>query len=41
MNAAEDAGIRLAHGCRQGICQLCRCIKSAVWSKISHRKNEQ
>ena len=27
LNAAEDAGIRLAHGCRQGICQLCRCNK--------------
>lgn len=25
--AAENAGIRLAHGCRQGICQLCRCNK--------------
>ena len=25
--AAENAGIRLAYGCRQGICQLCRCNK--------------
>jgi len=25
--AAENADIRLAHGCRQGICQLCRCNK--------------
>ncbi|WP_201554279.1 flavin reductase family protein [Psychrobacter sp. 72-O-c] len=25
--SAEDAGIRLAYGCRQGICQLCRCNK--------------
>lgn len=25
--AAESAGIRLNHGCRQGICQLCRCQK--------------
>ena len=24
---AENAGIRLSHGCRQGICQLCRCNK--------------
>ena len=24
---AESAGIRLNHGCRQGICQLCRCNK--------------
>jgi len=25
--SAEDAGIRLNYGCRQGICQLCRCNK--------------
>lgn len=25
--AAEKAGICLTHGCRQGICQLCRCPK--------------
>ncbi|WP_201598407.1 flavin reductase family protein [Psychrobacter vallis] len=25
--AAEKVGIRLTHGCRQGICQLCRCHK--------------
>lgn len=25
--AAEQAGIRLPYGCRQGICQLCRCQK--------------
>lgn len=25
--SAEQAGIRLNHGCRQGICQLCRCNK--------------
>jgi ferredoxin len=24
---AENAGIRLTYGCRQGICQLCRCNK--------------
>ena len=24
---AESAGIRMSHGCRQGICQLCRCNK--------------
>ncbi|MGM8885083.1 flavin reductase family protein [Psychrobacter sp. 1U2] len=24
---AEQAGIRLTYGCRQGICQLCRCDK--------------
>ena len=24
---AEQAGIRLSYGCRQGICQLCRCQK--------------
>lgn len=39
--AAENAGIRLAHGCRQGICQLCRCnkvsgvVKNMQTSKIS------
>ena len=27
LTAAEKAGIRLTHGCRQGICQLCRCPK--------------
>ncbi|WP_228707037.1 flavin reductase family protein [Psychrobacter sp. 4Bb] len=27
LTAAENADIRLAHGCRQGICQLCRCNK--------------
>ncbi len=27
LTAAEKAGIRLTHGCRQGICQLCRCHK--------------
>lgn len=25
--SAEEAGIRLNYGCRQGICQLCRCNK--------------
>ena len=25
--AAERAGIRLTHGCRQGICHMCRCDK--------------
>lgn len=25
--SAEAAGIRLSYGCRQGICQLCRCNK--------------
>ncbi|MGO2386956.1 MAG: flavin reductase family protein, partial [Psychrobacter sp.] len=25
--AAESSDVRLAHGCRQGICQLCRCNK--------------
>ncbi len=24
---AEQAGLRLPHGCRQGICQMCRCQK--------------
>ena len=38
---AENAGIRLSHGCRQGICQLCRCnkisgrVKNIQTSKIS------
>lgn len=27
LDAAENADVRLAHGCRQGICQLCRCNK--------------
>ena len=27
LTAAEDSGIRLSHGYRQGICQLCRCNK--------------
>ncbi|WP_367109012.1 flavin reductase family protein [uncultured Psychrobacter sp.] len=27
LNAAEQAGIRMAYGCRQGICQMCRCNK--------------
>ncbi len=27
LTAAENADVRLAHGCRQGICQLCRCNK--------------
>ncbi|WP_201588878.1 flavin reductase family protein [Psychrobacter fozii] len=26
---AEQAGISLSHGCRQGICQLCRCNKAS------------
>ena len=40
--AAENAGIRLAHGCRQGICQLCRCnkvsgvVKNIQTGKLSH-----
>ena len=39
---AESAGIRLSHGCRQGICQLCRCnkisgrVKNIQTGKISH-----
>ena len=36
LNAAEDAGIRLAHGCRQGICQLCRCNKVSGVVKNIH-----
>ncbi len=27
--SAEQAGIRLNYGCRQGICQLCRCNKAS------------
>lgn len=27
LSAAEQAGIRMAYGCRQGICQMCRCNK--------------
>jgi ferredoxin len=26
---AEQAGITLSYGCRQGICQLCRCNKAS------------
>ena len=39
---AEKAGIRLNHGCRQGICQLCRCnkisgrVKNIQTGKISN-----
>ena len=39
---AESAGIRLNHGCRQGICQLCRCnkisgrVKNVQTGKISN-----
>lgn len=39
---AENAGIRLSHGCRQGICQLCRCnkisgrVKNIQTGKISN-----
>ena len=39
---AESAGIRLSHGCRQGICQLCRCnkisgrVKNIQTGKISN-----
>ena len=39
---AESAGIRLNHGCRQGICQLCRCnkisgrVKNIQTGKISN-----
>lgn len=44
--AAEKAGIRLTHGCRQGICQLCRChkisgvVKNIQTGKLSHDSNE-
>ena len=27
LTSAEQSGIRLSYGCRQGICQLCRCQK--------------
>ena len=39
---AESAGIHLNHGCRQGICQLCRCnkisgrVKNIQTGKISN-----
>ena len=39
---AENAGIRLNHSCRQGICQLCRCnkisgrVKNIQTGKISN-----
>lgn len=39
---AENAGIHLNHGCRQGICQLCRCnkisgrVKNIQTGKISN-----
>ena len=39
---AENAGIRLNYGCRQGICQLCRCnkisgrVKNIQTGKISN-----
>ncbi len=42
LTAAEKAGIRLTHGCRQGICQLCRCnkvsgvVKNIQTGKLSH-----
>ena len=44
--AAEKAGIRLTHGCRQGICQLCRChkvsgvVKNIQTGKLSSDGNE-
>lgn len=44
--AAEKAGLRLTHGCRQGICQLCRCqkisgvVKNIQTGKLSHDGNE-
>lgn len=34
--AAENSDIRLAHGCRQGICQLCRCNKVSGVVKNIH-----
>ena len=43
---AENAGIRLNHGCRQGICQLCRCnkisgrVKNIQTGKISSDGSE-
>ena len=46
LTAAEKAGIRLTHGCRQGICQLCRChkisgvVKNIQTGKLSHDGNE-
>lgn len=27
LHAAEQVGIRMTHGCRQGICHMCRCNK--------------
>ncbi|MBE0442373.1 MULTISPECIES: flavin reductase family protein [unclassified Psychrobacter] len=44
--AAEKADVRLAHGCRQGICQLCRCnkvsgvVQNIQTGKISHEGYE-
>ncbi|MGO2339145.1 MAG: flavin reductase family protein [Psychrobacter sp.] len=44
--AAENADVRLANGCRQGICQLCRCnkvsgvVKNIQTGKISHEGYE-
>ncbi len=46
LTAAEKAGIRLNYGCRQGICQLCRCqkisgvVKNVQTGKLSHDGNE-
>ncbi|WP_201511515.1 flavin reductase family protein [Psychrobacter alimentarius] len=46
LTAAEKAGIRLTHGCRQGICQLCRCqkisgvVKNIQTGKLSHDGHE-
>ena len=43
---AENAGIRLNHGCRQGICQLCRCnkisgrVKNIQTGKVSNEGYE-
>lgn len=44
--AAEKADVRLAHGCRQGICHLCRCnkvsgvVKNIQTGKTSHEGYE-
>lgn len=46
LTAATQAGIRLPHGCRQGICHMCRCnkisgvVKNIQTGKLSHDGHE-
>ncbi|MEN6669718.1 iron-sulfur cluster-binding domain-containing protein [Psychrobacter sp. B38] len=46
LTGAEKAGLRLTYGCRQGICQLCRCqkvsgvVKNVQTGKLSSDGNE-